>query len=300
MASVVMDEGPAEETIYGNDDFDTCMAWLMAKVKRPGDSEHPLEVRLRRYARTSEAFADRTSLRPPLGSLLGMLQRDLIHHGFASYLAMLEKAMNTDMDMDIDNLATTLASALLAATPVIVKASLTPPPAQHPIGTVTRGWAAVRNHLHMYVPTDLVDLYAERIAASSKEDSEDAGFDLALPHDVEVPAQARGHVINLRIIAYNVTSEGEPMALDMRVRSSTGKRTPLILANSPALLDRGYRGEIQAIVHNLSDEPYRATRGTRLFQLSAHDNRPFTLHQVASVDVNSTERGAKGLGSTGV
>lgn len=80
-------------------------------------------------------------------------------------------------------------------------------------------------------------------------------------------------------------------------RSSISK-TPLILHNSSGLIDKGYRGELLAAFHNISNEPYTITAGTRLVQaVSSNISQPITFGLTKTLDF--TTRGEGGFGSTG-
>ena len=80
-------------------------------------------------------------------------------------------------------------------------------------------------------------------------------------------------------------------------RSSISK-TPLILHNSSGLIDKGYRGELLASFHNISNDEYTIKAGTRLIQAVASNiskNISFKLTDT----LDSTTRGENGFGSTG-
>jgi dUTP diphosphatase len=81
-------------------------------------------------------------------------------------------------------------------------------------------------------------------------------------------------------------------------RSGLASRQGLTLANSPGLIDAGYRGEIICAVVNLDrSEPVKIARGDRIAQL--------VIVPIASVEpvwveeLPPTERGEGGFGSTG-
>lgn len=130
-------------------------------------------------------------------------------------------------------------------------------------------------------------------SSAKKQYLDDAALDVYCPHTFTVPAQARSLIYGLNIAVETVPS----MPLLMLARSSTGK-SPIRLSNSVGLIDRNYRGEIMAIIDNVSDEPYEIRQGTRLFQLL-----PFSWGQIDGVNLvqnlSDTERGGRGWGSTG-
>jgi dUTP pyrophosphatase len=79
-------------------------------------------------------------------------------------------------------------------------------------------------------------------------------------------------------------------------RSSTGLKTPLRLSNSVGIIDAQYRGELCAILDNVSDKPFEMKKGERYFQLCAGDLRPIKFQLVNELD--QTQRGSGGFGST--
>ena len=85
-------------------------------------------------------------------------------------------------------------------------------------------------------------------------------------------------------------------------RSSLSK-TPLMLANSVGIIDAGYRGNIMAAVRKLpADSPngYTVEKHTRLFQICHSTLCPVFVVLVAESELNQSERGDGGFGSTGI
>ena len=80
-------------------------------------------------------------------------------------------------------------------------------------------------------------------------------------------------------------------------RSSIGK-TPLRLANSVGIIDAQYRGNLIVQVDNISNVPYTIQKGQRLFQICSQDLTPFCDIKIVE-SLLDTERGSKGIGSTG-
>ena len=123
----------------------------------------------------------------------------------------------------------------------------------------------------------------------------DAGFDIISPRDLVVPANARSFKIPLGICIEN--KEGGHM--DMRPRSSMGSKTPLRLCNSIGTIDYSYRGELIAVVDNVSYPPedYKVTKGQRLVQITGWNSNPVKFKFTDSL--GETERNTGGFGSTG-
>ncbi len=83
----------------------------------------------------------------------------------------------------------------------------------------------------------------------------------------------------------------------VRPRSGLAWRHGVTVLNSPGTIDSDYRGELKVLLVNLSDAPFRLTRGERIAQLVVC---PVTRAELVVVDeLNDTDRGAGGYGSTG-
>ena len=81
------------------------------------------------------------------------------------------------------------------------------------------------------------------------------------------------------------------------VRSGMGFRHGIALSNGVGVIDSDYRGEIGVGLVNLGDAPYTVQPGDRIAQLMVV---PVVQPAVTVVeDLDETERGAGGFGSTG-
>jgi dUTP pyrophosphatase len=69
------------------------------------------------------------------------------------------------------------------------------------------------------------------------------------------------------------------------------------LKTMAGVIDAGYRGEIKIILHNLSNQPYTFERGTKVAQMLIQPVHQKRLIEVE--DLDSTNRGTGGFGSTG-
>lgn len=78
-------------------------------------------------------------------------------------------------------------------------------------------------------------------------------------------------------------------------RSSICK-TPLRMANSIGIIDKGYRGNIIAKVDNIKNESYTIKKNERLFQIVSPMLLPITTNIVSTL--TETTRGSGGFGST--
>jgi dUTP pyrophosphatase len=84
----------------------------------------------------------------------------------------------------------------------------------------------------------------------------------------------------------------------IRPRSGLSLKTGLAIPNSPGTIDSDYRGEIKVIVANLSNEVVEIKDGDRIAQMVIAKYERAEWIEVDNID--ATERGAGGFGSTGV
>lgn len=87
------------------------------------------------------------------------------------------------------------------------------------------------------------------------------------------------------------------LQIEMRPRSGLALRNGLSLVNTPGTVDADYRGEIGAIMINLSDTPYTIEPGERICQMVVTPYLHVTWEEVKSID--TTERGDGAFGHTG-
>lgn len=83
----------------------------------------------------------------------------------------------------------------------------------------------------------------------------------------------------------------------MRPRSGWALKHGLTLLNSPGTIDADYRGEIMAILANISDTPFTINPGDRICQMVIARHAQATWEAVELLD--ETERGEGGFGHTG-
>ncbi len=83
----------------------------------------------------------------------------------------------------------------------------------------------------------------------------------------------------------------------MRPRSGLALKKGISLVNTPGTVDSDYRGEISAIVINLSNEPFTITNGERICQMVI--TRYTRVEWEHAKELDSTERGDGAFGHTG-
>ena len=83
----------------------------------------------------------------------------------------------------------------------------------------------------------------------------------------------------------------------VRPRSGLARSHGITLVNSPGTIDADYRGEIGILLINHGREPFTIEHGHRIAQMVI---APVVQAELAVVDeLDATERGAGGFGSTG-
>ena len=173
--------------------------------------------------------------------------------------------------------------------------------------------------------SELLELYTSHIvkhnAATETSLFPNSGFDLFVPNETTFDSDFTAKLVDLKIkceMLYcdknmQVTMETEDGVLEnfsgasyscgyyVYPRSSIFK-TPLMLANHVGIIDSGYRGNIMAAVRKLPSDSssYVVEKQTRLFQICHPSLCPVFVVLVNESELNSSERGDGGFGSTGV
>ncbi|MFD2533342.1 dUTP diphosphatase [Gracilimonas halophila] len=84
----------------------------------------------------------------------------------------------------------------------------------------------------------------------------------------------------------------------VRPRSGLAIRNGITMLNTPGTIDADYRGELKVIAINLGEEDFVVNHGDRIAQMVI---APVTQFPVVEVDdLDETDRGEGGFGSTGV
>ena len=122
----------------------------------------------------------------------------------------------------------------------------------------------------------------------------DAGVDLYSSIDVTITPVARAVIPTGIAIALPNGYAGF-----VQPRSGLALRSGLSIVNTPGLIDSQYRGEIKVIAINTdTSSPIEIHRGDRIAQLVIQEVPVVRLVEVDELD--ETQRGARGFGSSGV
>jgi dUTP pyrophosphatase len=121
----------------------------------------------------------------------------------------------------------------------------------------------------------------------------DAGLDLSSAVDVTVEPGRRAMIPTGLAVAIPEGHAGLVLP-----RSGLASKQGLTLANSPGLIDAGYRGEVTCAVVNLDPgEPVTIRRGDRIAQLVVVEVP--AMEPVWVDELPASERGPGGFGSSG-
>lgn len=150
------------------------------------------------------------------------------------------------------------------------------------------------------LPITLLDNHDPDLALPAHETPGSAGMDLRAclaPKDRArgwvVPTMGRVLVPTGLAIAIPSGHEGQ-----IRPRSGLAARAGITVLNSPGTIDSDYRGELRVLLINFGPQNFTLSHGERIAQLVI---APYATSVVKVViDLDSTERGDGGFGSTGV
>ena len=86
--------------------------------------------------------------------------------------------------------------------------------------------------------------------------------------------------------------------IQIRPRSGLAAKSQISVLNTPGTIDADYRGELKVILINLSDKVFVVEKGLRIAQMVLCPVVKAKLKEVTELE--NTERGSGGFGSTGI
>ncbi len=89
----------------------------------------------------------------------------------------------------------------------------------------------------------------------------------------------------------------EGFEVQIRPRSGLAAKHNITVLNTPGTIDSDYRGELKVILINLGKEAFKVEKGFRIAQMVLSPVVKAEINEVQ--DLNDTERGKGGFGSTG-
>lgn len=154
-----------------------------------------------------------------------------------------------------------------------------------------------------HLPIDIKRLHDEAVIPKYQSELA-AGFDFHAVEDMEINP---GETALVKTgLAFAIPKGFE---LQVRPRSGNSLKTTIRIANSPGTIDADYRGEVCIVVDNLSKGTMPTLRGMenvgKLYikkgdRIAQGVIAPIYQARFVEVDeLSETERGSKGLGSTG-
>lgn len=120
----------------------------------------------------------------------------------------------------------------------------------------------------------------------------DAGMDIRSVADMTVPARGRALVPTGLVVLLPPLYEAQ-----VRPRSGLALKHGITVLNTPGTIDSGYRGEIGVILFNSSDVDFQIKKGDRVAQVVIAPVTQPVIEEAQEID--ETDRGAGGFGSTG-
>ncbi len=122
----------------------------------------------------------------------------------------------------------------------------------------------------------------------------DAGMDVRSVEDLVIPPGKRALVHTGLVMALPPMYEAQ-----VRPRSGLALKHGITVLNTPGTIDAGYRGEVGVILANFGDGDFAVRKGDKIAQLViAPVVQPDEIVEIEEID--ETDRGAGGFGSTGV
>lgn len=137
-----------------------------------------------------------------------------------------------------------------------------------------------------------VFLRSEKATVPTKGSALAAGYDLYASEDAVIPAQGQGMVAtDLSIIV--------PVGTYGRVAPRSGLAVKHGISTGAGVIDADYRGEVKIVLFNHSKKDFAIKTGDRIAQLVLEQIVNADIAVITQEDLDATERGEGGFGSTG-
>ena len=140
----------------------------------------------------------------------------------------------------------------------------------------------------------LIKRLSKEVSLPKYETSGSSGMDLAANIDSNINIDPGKTAIIPTGLALSIPKGFE---VQIRPRSGLAAKQKISVLNTPGTIDADYRGEVKVILINLGQETFKVEKGLRIAQMVVC---PIVQAQLTEVDdLNETERGKGGFGSTG-
>jgi dUTP pyrophosphatase len=130
----------------------------------------------------------------------------------------------------------------------------------------------------------------QRAVLPCKNHADDTGLDVTSVVDKVIPARGSA-VVDVGLEFAHIDSQ---FWVKIEGRSGMGFKHGIL--PHPGIIDSGYRGDAGVKLYNLTDKDYEVKAGDRIAQFVVYTNH---VVEVQEGNIEETERGAKGFGSSG-
>ena len=121
----------------------------------------------------------------------------------------------------------------------------------------------------------------------------DAGMDVRSVEDLTIAPGKRALVHTGLVMLLPPKYEAQ-----VRPRSGLALKSGVTVLNTPGTIDSGYRGEVGVILANFGETDFQVKKGDKIAQIVIV---PVTQPEIVeTTEVDETDRGAGGFGSTGI
>ena len=121
----------------------------------------------------------------------------------------------------------------------------------------------------------------------------DAGMDVRSVDDLTIAPGKRALVHTGLVMLLPPKYEAQ-----VRPRSGLALKSGVTVLNTPGTIDSGYRGEVGVILANFGETDFQVKKGDKIAQIVI---APVTQPEIVETsEVDETDRGSGGFGSTGV
>ena len=141
----------------------------------------------------------------------------------------------------------------------------------------------------------LIKRLSKDVALPKYETEGSSGLDLAANTDKQIKILPGKSEIIPTGLAVAIPKNFE---IQIRPRSGLAAKSQISVLNTPGTIDADYRGELKVILINLSDKVFVVEKGLRIAQMVLCPVVKATLKEVEELE--NTERGSGGFGSTGI
>tara|TARA_Y100000768_G_scaffold315608_1_gene250580 strand:- start:627 stop:1064 length:438 start_codon:yes stop_codon:yes gene_type:complete len=141
----------------------------------------------------------------------------------------------------------------------------------------------------------LIKRLSKDVALPKYETEGSSGLDLAANTDKQIKILPGKSEVIPTGLAVAIPKNFE---IQIRPRSGLAAKSQISVLNTPGTIDADYRGELKVILINLSDKVFVVEKGLRIAQMVLCPVVKATLKEVTELE--KTERGSGGFGSTGI